>query len=124
MSILKQIGVIFGLCWISEIIVSYLPFAFPSSVLALLLLFLLLLTGILKTEHIREKSDFLLTNMAFFFIPSGVRLINYFDVLKDNIIPVIIICIITTILTFAATAYSMKITINLIERRKNNERTS
>lgn len=124
MSILKQIGVIFGLCWISEIIVSYLPFAFPSSVLALLLLFLLLLTGILKTEHIREKSDFLLTNMAFFFIPSGVRLINYFDVLKDNIIPVIIICIITTILTFAATAYSMKITIKLIERRKNNERTS
>lgn len=121
MSVIRQIGVVFGLCWISEIIASYLPFAFPSSVLALVLLFVLLLTGVLKTEHVKEKSDFLLDNMAFFFIPAGVRLMNYFDLLKENIITLVVICVITTVLTFAATAYSMSFTIKLLNRRKKHD---
>ena len=31
MKILKQFGVIFGVCWISLVIEHYLPFSFPAS---------------------------------------------------------------------------------------------
>ena len=73
------------------------------------LLFLLLLSGLLKVEHIREKGDFLLKNMAFFFIPSGVALIEQMDVLKGKILPLLAICLITTILTFMVSAFTIRL---------------
>ena len=99
-------------------IAMILPFAFPASVIGMILLFLLLASGVVRIEHIREKSDFLLSNMAFFFIPAGVSVINYFDVLKSSVVPLVLICLLTTVITFAATAYSIKLTVYLMNRRK------
>ena len=65
------------------------------------LLLICLLTGVLKIEHIQEKADFLLENMAFFFVPAGVSIINYFDVLKNSVVQLIIICVVSTVVTFA-----------------------
>ena len=118
MKIIKQFGIIFSLCWIATVIEGLLPIAFPASVIAMLLLLLCLMTGVLKIDHIREKSDFLLANMAFFFIPAGVNVINYLDILKANWLPLLLICVITTVITFAATAYSIRLTIWLLGRRK------
>lgn len=72
MKIICQIGVIFAVCWFSQLIEAALPVPFPASVIGMLLLLALLATGLLKIEHIREKADFLLANMAFFFLPAGV----------------------------------------------------
>ena len=118
MKILYQIGIIFALCWVSEIIEAFLPFAFPASVIGMILLFILLAFRVLKVEHIREKSDFLLSNMAFFFIPAGVSIINYFDVLKGNVGKLLLICFLTTILTFAATAWTIRGVLRLQNRGK------
>ncbi len=118
MKIINQIGIIFAICWVSQIIERLLPFSFPASVIGMLLLFLLLLTKTLRVEHIREKSDFLLSNMAFFFIPAGVNMINYLDILRENALSLLLICLITTILTFAVTAYTIKGTLALMNRRK------
>lgn len=71
MKIIIQITIIFSICWVSQMIEALLPIAFPASVIAMVLLLLLLLSGVLRVDHIREKSDFLLSNMAFFFIPPG-----------------------------------------------------
>ena len=79
MKIICQIGVIFAVCWFSQLIEAALPVPFPASVIGMLLLLALLATGLLKIEHIREKADFLLANMAFFFLPAGVSVINYFN---------------------------------------------
>ncbi len=118
MKIIYQIGIIFALCWVSEIVENLLPFAFPASVIGMLLLFVLLIFGILKVEHIREKSDFLLSNMAFFFIPAGVSIINYFDVLAGNVGKLLLICLFTTILTFAVTAWTIRSVLWLMNRRQ------
>lgn len=118
MKIIYQIGIIFALCWVSEIIEAFLPFAFPASVIGMILLFILLAFRVLKVEHIREKSDFLLSNMAFFFIPAGVSIINYFDVLKGNVGKLLLICFLTTILTFAATAWTVSGVLRLQNRGK------
>ena len=118
MKIIYQIGIIFALCWVSEIIEAFLPFAFPASVVGMILLFILLAFRVLKVEHIREKSDFLLSNMAFFFIPAGVSIINYFDVLKGNVGKLLLICFLTTILTFAPTAWTIRGVLRLQNRGK------
>ena len=120
MKIIKQFGIIFSLCWLATVIEGLLPIAFPASVIAMLLLLVSLLAGVLKIDHIREKSDFLLANMAFFFIPAGVNVINYLDILKENWLPLLLICVITTVVTFAATAYSVRLTMRLLTGKKGD----
>ena len=82
MKILLQVALVFGIYWVSQGIEAVLPVAFPASVISLLLLLVLLLTGIVKMDHVREKSDFLLGNLGFFFIPVSVSIINYVDLIK------------------------------------------
>lgn len=116
MKIIKQIGIIFSVCWISLLAEKVIPL--PASVIGMIILFLCLLTGKLKIEHIQEKSDFLLENMAFFFIPAGVSIINYFDVLESALVQIIVICVVSTIVTFAVTAWTVRLTMRLTERRR------
>lgn len=118
MKIIKQIGIIFTVCWLSQLIAEFLPFDFPASVIGMLFLLLCLITGVLKIEHIQEKSDFLLGNMAFFFIPAGVSIMNYFELLKNSAVKLLIICVISTGVTFAVTAFSVTLTMKLMNRRK------
>ena len=49
--------------------------------------------------------------MAFFFVPAGVSIINYFDVLKSTWIQLVVICVISTVVTFVVTAWSVRLTI-------------
>ena len=118
MKIIKQIGIVMGLCWISLVMEKLLPFSFPASVIGMILLLICLFTGILKLEHIREKSDFLLSNMAFFFIPAGVSMINYLDILMENLVPILVISIVSTFVTFIAAALSIRLTLKLMNGRK------
>ncbi len=117
--LLVQIGIIFGICLLGEFISSLLPFVFPASVISMMLVFAFLLSGLLKVEHIREKGDFLLKNMAFFFIPSGVALIEQVDAVKGKIVPLLFICLITTVLTFVVSAF----TIRLVTKWQNSLKT-
>ncbi len=118
MKIIKQLGILFSICWISVLIEYLLPFAFPASVIGMILLLICLLTGILKTGQIQELSDFLLGNMAFFFIPAGVNVINYLDILKANWLPLLVICAVTLVITFVVTAYSIRLTMWLLHKNR------
>ena len=69
-------------------------------------------------KKIQEKADFLLENMAFFFLPAGVSIMNYFDLLKESWLQIVIICVVSTVVTFAVTAYSVKLVVRMMERRK------
>ena len=85
MKIILQIGLVLGICLLGEGVSLLLPIPFPGSVLAMIFLFILLLSGLLRPEHIKEKSDFLLKNMAFFFIPAGVGIMEYADEMLPGI---------------------------------------
>ena len=121
MGIMAQIGIVLAVCLVGEGIAALLPIPFPASVISMVLLFVLLATGGLKLDHIREKSDFLLASMSFFFLPAGVSMLNYFDVLKSTWVQLLVICLVTMVLVFAATALSVRFTLYLLERRKRHE---
>ena len=88
MKILKQFGVIFGVCWVSLVIEHYLPFSFPASVIGMILLLICLLTGFLKIEHVQ----------------------------------LLVICVVSTIVTFAVTAYVVTLTVKLMEKKKGGKK--
>ena len=114
MKLLIQFGIIFGVCWVGEGLSRLLPL--PGSVISMILLFLLLLTKFVKPAHIAEKSDFLLKNMAFFFIPAGVAIMESLGILWENLIPFLTVCFVTMVITFAATAYTVRLVIWLQNR--------
>jgi holin-like protein len=108
MKIVKQIGIVFAVCWISQVVSRFLPFTFSASIIGMILILVLLLAGILRVEHIQDKSSFLLSNMAFFLIPAGVSVINYFELIGRNILILVFICVVSTIVTFSVTAFTVK----------------
>lgn len=114
MKLFIQFGIIFGVCWVGEGLSRLLPL--PGSVISMILLFLLLLTKLVKPAHIAEKSDFLLKNMAFFFIPAGVAIMESLGILWENLIPFLTVCFVTMVITFAATAYTVRLVIWLQNR--------
>lgn len=121
MKLLLQIAVLLGICLVGEGLSSLLPFPFPASVISMILLFVLLAVGWLRVEHIRQKADFLLKNMAFFFVPSGVGLMEHFEVVGQNLLPLLVICTVSTFLTFGATALTVKL-VNRLQNSRRRER--
>ena len=94
--ILLQIGIFFGVCLVGELVASVLPLPIPASIIGMILMFILLCTHILHPKHIEKKSDFLLSNMAFFFVPAGVGILEHYDSVKNVIFPLLAVCVITT----------------------------
>jgi holin-like protein len=120
MKIMLQTGIVFGLCWISQIIARFLPFDFPAGIIALFLVFLLLLAGLLRIEHLREQSDFLLSNMAFYLIPSSVNVMNYFGLITERALTLIFICAVSTLITFGVTALTVNLVLKLMRKFQGN----
>lgn len=119
MRLFTQVILIFLLCYIGDIISLMLPFPFPGSVIALILLFLLLLFKVLKPEQINLFSDFLLKHMSLVFVPSTVSIIAYLDVFSSILWKFLIVCCITTVFTFYCTAYTVKLTMYLLNKRRS-----
>lgn len=118
MHILKQLGVLFVICLIGELVSSCLPFPFPGSVTAMLLVLVFLRAGLLKPDHIRETADYLLQNMAFFFLPAGVGLMKNLDIIQQHLFAFFFICVISTILTFGAAAWACQWIMNIQNKRQ------
>lgn len=118
MHIIRQIAVLFALCLLGEVVSRVIPIPIPASVISMVLLLALLLKGLLKTEHVEDVGRFLLGNMAFFFIPIGVSIMEHGELLKTTFIPILLICIVTTILTFAATGLTVQAVMNWQQRKK------
>lgn len=116
MKILLQVALVFGIYWVGQGIEAVLPFAFPASVISLLLLLVLLLTGVVRVDHIREKSDFLLGNLGFFFIPVSVSIMNYVDLLWQHAAAFQTVCVVSMVLTYGATVWAVRLTQRLMDR--------
>ena len=122
MKIMMQLAIIFFICLLGEAIAAILPFPFPASVISMLLVFGLLLWGPLKVYHIRKQTDFLLDNMAFFFIPPAVSIVENLHYMEGKLLILIFICFISTFTTFAITAWTVKAMIKLDEKRKERKK--
>lgn len=114
MKLLRQFLIILIICVIGEVLNKVMHIPLPGSIIGMILLFICLLTGLIKIEMIDEVSKFLLDHLAFFFIPSGVGLLAYVGILKENFVSITVICVVTTFLVMIVTG----LTVQMIKRRK------
>ena len=118
MKFLKQFTLIIFFYIIGEIISYLIRVIFPSifipaSIIGMLLLLIFLLTKIIKYDWIGDAGNFFLKNMAFFFVPSIVSLLAYFDIITPILWKLILILFISFIFTFISVGLSAKLTIYL-----------
>jgi holin-like protein len=72
-------------------------------------LLLLLCLKVIKLEQIREVSDFFLKRLAFFFLPPAIGLMLVGDDVKSQWPLLLILCIVLTIVTMAATGWTVQL---------------
>ena len=78
---IRQCSILFGCLSLGELIVYLTGIKLPSSIIGMLLLTLFLQLGWIKLEWVQGLTNFLVANLGFFFVPSGVALMLYFDVI-------------------------------------------
>ncbi len=109
MKLLRQFLIILIICFVGEVLSSVVHVPLPGSIIGMILLFICLLLGVIKLEHIEAISKFLLDHLAFFFIPAGVGLLAHVGILKANLVPILVICFITTFLVMIVTGWTVQI---------------
>ncbi len=113
-----QMGIIGGISFIAEALYVLLPFPVPASVYGLIILLVLLLTGVVKPGQVADVADWLLKIMPLLFIGPSVGLIKAADAVKGQILPLIVMCVLSTVGVMAVTSVTAQC---LIRRKKGKE---
>jgi len=121
MKYLKQLALIFLICILGQLISSFIGNRIPGNVVAMILLFLLLYFKIIKMSMIEDTTDFILTNMGIFFIPSCLGIIESYQLLLGDLFLLVFVCVITTIITSLATGLTVKYVLRIQNRRKQKQ---
>lgn len=103
---IRQCSILFGCLALGELIVYVTGIKLPSSIIGMLLLTLFLKLQWIKLHWVQGLSDFLVANLGFFFVPPGVALMLYFDVIKAEFVPIVVSTVISTILVLVCTGWS------------------
>lgn len=102
---IRQCAILFGCLALGELIVYLTGIKLPSSIIGMLLLTLFLKLGWIKLEWVQGLSDFLVANLGFFFVPPGVALMLYFDVIAAEFWPIVIATVVSTVLVLSVTGW-------------------
>lgn len=117
MNYLKQLCVLLACCVAGDALSILLQRRLPGNVLGMALLLLLLVLGRVRPAHIEDTADFLLQNMAFFFLPACLGVLDIFSQIRGEILGIVAVCVLTTLCTAAATA----VTVHLVFRLQHRE---
>ena len=103
MKYMKQLGIIFAVTCVGEILKYLIPLPIPASIYGLLIMLVLLISRKVKLEQVQEVADFLIEIMPMMFIPAAVGLLVSWTQLRAMLIPVIVITLVSTVVVMVVT---------------------
>ncbi|WP_321377755.1 CidA/LrgA family protein [Trichococcus shcherbakoviae] len=118
MHYLKQFTVIIAISAVSELLAIFIPLPVPASIYGMSLLFLVLMTGVLKLKKVESAANLLLGIMPALFVVSGAGLITSYGQIAENFASWIAVNIGSTIVILATTGLLAQ---GLIRRKKAKE---
>ncbi|MHC9389662.1 CidA/LrgA family protein [Clostridioides difficile] len=122
MKVFNQLVIILSIWVIGEYISSFIQgiILIPGSIVGMLLLFLLLQFKVLDLSSIENVSGFFLDNMAIFFIPAGVSLINSLDLIRENVLVLLLVICLSTLIVMYTTGIIVEKMIKKKEEGQKN----
>ena len=106
---IRQCFILVGCLALGELTVWLTGVKLPASIIGMLLLTLLLKLKVVKLEWVRGLTDFLIANLGFFFVPPGVALMLYFDLIKAEIVPITLATLLSTIIVLIITGHTHQV---------------
>jgi len=117
MKYMFQLMIILTVSFAGELMNYLLPFAVPASVYGLVLMFLLLLTGIVKLDQVEDTARFLMSIMPLFFIEPTVSFMNTLGLVEGKVAALFI----ASFLSFAAVLGITGITAQMIRKHSGRK---
>lgn len=117
MKYLKQLLIILAFSLAGELLQTLIPLPIPAAIYGLVLLFLALLTGLLKPERIADTADFLIGIMPVLFVAPAVNILAYFDVIAPKLVSIAVITLVSTFVVFAVSGHVTQ----LLRRKEDRE---
>lgn len=102
---LRSFLILYLCLFAGNLISALLPFAVPGSIVGLLILFGLLAFQLIPLRWVKPGANILLKNMTLLFIPIGVAVMNYYDLLSQQLFPIVLACVVSTFGVMALVAY-------------------
>lgn len=99
--IVRDMAILLACTLAGECIAKLLPFPFPGSIIGMLLLFVALVTGLVKADWVERGATLLLRHMAVMFVPLGVGLVGYLGLLGGGALPFVLSTVVSTFATLA-----------------------
>lgn len=114
---IRQCAILFGCLALGELLVYLTGIKLPSSIIGMLLLTLFLQVGWIKLHWVQGLSNFLVENLGFFFVPPGVALMLYFDLISAELVPIVVSVVVSTVLVLLVTGWVHQITRKKLKKR-------
>ena len=92
---------LFQLC--GEFVSRLFELPIPGNVLGMGLLLLALLTKLVDIKWFEEAAEMLLSNMALFFVPAGVGVMVYSDLIAAEWLPITLATVLSTFVVMTVT---------------------
>ncbi len=82
------------------------PITIPGSIIGMLIMFVLLALQILPAKWVNPGCYLLIRYMALLFVPIGVGVMQYYDLLRAQFGPIIVSCAVSTVIVFLVVSWS------------------
>lgn len=106
------------LCYVLGLALAKLTGNFiPGSIVGMILFFAALSLKWVRPVAVRKSAGFLLDNMMLFFVPVGVGLMVAYPLLKDNLVAILVVSLVSTVMVIAIVG----LTAHHITRRKTDK---
>lgn len=121
MKYLLQFGIIMAISFAGELLHDFLPLPVPASIYGILILFSLLQFKILHVAQIKETAMFLISIMAFLFLPAAVGLVVAWPVMKSAILQYIAANVLSLIACMAGTGFAAQFLLSRLQKKRKPE---
>lgn len=118
MKYVRQIMIIIFFSFLGEILNYLIPLPIPASIYGMILLFIALITNIIKLEQVEDTAEYMLSILLIFFVPASVGIMDTFFEYKSYMLQIIAIVIVSTIVVMITTAIVSQLVIKITNKKK------
>lgn len=86
-----------------------IPIPIPASIYGMVFLFLSLALGLLKVDAVKEAGSFLVGALPLLFVVPTVGLMGCWDLIREDLLQIAILVVITTVFTFGVSGMLTKL---------------
>ena len=118
MKYVKQLSIILGISFLAELLEILIPLPIAASVCGLVIMLVGLITKLIPLEKVETAADFLVDAMSIMFVPATVGIMASVDALKEMLLPICVITLVSTVLIMIVTG---RVSQHIIRGQRNRD---